>query len=251
MRAVKCKNQIEITEKKKLTEHFLTEISNTTKINPNNTWNSDETMIRLAMPPKKTNNIKGEKQVLVKSNKAHERMGATVIHLRCCCSITGEKKPATIVMKNRKEFSERLLSELTIPANVNLCSSKSGWMNKSLLTSWYSQNFTGNENHIIDVAGAHKAETFTKHTLNDNIIYIPAGCTDTLQPLDVSVNKAFKDHIRHYYRITKMSKMSSLSQSYRQHMINAVSYSWDKITTEIIKNGFEKSGITASITQSH
>ena len=44
-------------------------------------WNSDETMIQLAMPVKKTNDIKGEKQILVKSNKSHERMGATIMSL--------------------------------------------------------------------------------------------------------------------------------------------------------------------------
>jgi hypothetical protein len=211
-------------------------------------WNSDETMIQLAMPVKKTNDIKGEKQILVKSNKSHERMGATIM---LSCSIAGEKKPATIIMKNNKNFSQRLLSELSIPSNVHLYSSKSGWMNKSLLTSWYNENFTGKENHIMDVAGAHKSETFVTLTENHNIIYIPSGCTDMFQPLDMTVNKVFKDHIRCYYRTNKMKELSSMAQSYRQHMLNAVSYAWEKITKETIKKGFEKTGIAGCIGLSH
>ena len=59
------------------------------------------------------------------------------------------------------------------------------------------------------------------------MIYIPAGCTDELQPLDVSVNKLFKDYYRQYLEITPMPLLASKTQSERQHVINAVSYSWN------------------------
>ena len=129
-------------------------------------------MIRLSMPCKRTNSIKGAKQVHVKTNKSHEKMGATVM---LSCSNLGEKKPATIVFKNRNTLSHRLMSELSIPSNVNVKSSKSGWMNKSLLTTWYKENFIGNENHIMDVAGAHISDKFNHETKTANLIYIPAG----------------------------------------------------------------------------
>ena len=70
------------------------------------------------------------------------------------------------------------------------------------------------------------------------MLYIPAGCTDKLQPLDVTVNKLFKDYYRQYLEMNEMPHMASKAQSERQHVINAVSFSWDNIPKDVIKAGF-------------
>ena len=82
-----------------------------------------------------------------------------------------------------------------------------------------------------------------KDSQKENTIYIPAGCTDELQPLDVSVNKLFKDYYRQYMDSNPMPSPQSKAQSERQHVIDAVSHAWEKVPSHVIISGFVKSGI--------
>ena len=82
-----------------------------------------------------------------------------------------------------------------------------------------------------------------KDSQKENTIYIPAGCTDELQPLDVSVNKLFKDYYRQYMDSNPMPSLQSKAQSERQHVIDAVSHAWEKVPSHVIISGFVKSGI--------
>ena len=51
---------------------------------------------------------------------------------------------------------------------------------------------------IFDVFRAQMGEDFLDFLSENNIkvVYVPACCTDRLQPLDVSVQKAVKNHLR-------------------------------------------------------
>ena len=51
---------------------------------------------------------------------------------------------------------------------------------------------------IYDTFKGHKGEDMDLVLLQNNIIsvIVQANCTDLLQPLDLSVNKPFKDHLR-------------------------------------------------------
>ena len=50
--------------------------------------------------------------------------------------------------------------------------------------------------------------------VQNNIIsvIVPANCTDLLQPLDLSVNKPFKDHFRHCFQSWYSDQVSSQLQ---------------------------------------
>lgn len=208
-------------------------------------------MINFYCQPTKTNEIRGKRQVAINLDPNHKRSATVML----TCSNLGNKKAAHIVFNkktakrdNNNELGKQIESALTIPNNIRVHSTPSGWMNRYVLTKWHSDVFKDDGRRLfIDRAGAHYTEYFTS-SLSDkqkeNMLYIPAGCTDELQPLDVSVNKLFKDYYRHYLEINAMPQLASKAQSERQHIINAVSYSWNKIPINVIITGFIKSGIS-------
>lgn len=55
---------------------------------------------------------------------------------------------------------------------------------------------------IFDHFSGHKCEELHEYLSENHIlhIFVPAKCTDRLQPLDVSVNKAVKDRLRQSFR---------------------------------------------------
>ena len=95
---------------------------------------------------------------------------------------------------------------------------------------------------------------------NINVVLIPANCTDHLQPLDVSVNKAVKNQLRTQFQSwyarqicrqhqegeekkpidLKMSTIKPLSASW---IVAACNYVKNK--PEIIINGFKETGIAS------
>ena len=171
------------------------------------------------------------------------------------CSNHGRKKDAHIIFSkvptkkdNDNSLGSQIESTLHFPDNVKVHATPSGWMNRYVLTKWHDQEFNDNIDRrlLLDRAGSHYTDHFitslTK-SQKENTIYIPSGCTDELQPLDVSVNKLFKDYYRQYMDTTTMPSLQSKAQSERQHVINAVSHAWEKVPSHCIISGFIKSGI--------
>ena len=115
---------------------------------------------------------------------------------------------------------------------------------------------------IMDVFKAQIDKQFIQHCKDNGILlaYIPSRCTDMLQPMDVSVNKIFKHHYKKEFAdwhagqiLQKLSlgtppenvmidvKMSTVKPLAAQWIIKA----WSEISPEIVKLGFEKSGIAS------
>jgi hypothetical protein len=99
------------------------------------------------------------------------------------------------------------------PDNFHIWHSANHWSNVSTMEEYVDKilvpYFSAQKEHlglgedqkalaIFDVFKAHRAdavqELLTKH--NICMVYVPAGCTGELQPLDVSGNKEFKDHLK-------------------------------------------------------
>ena len=97
------------------------------------------------------------------------------------------------------------------------------------------------------------------------VAIVPGNCTDRLQPLDVSVNKAVKDHLRKQFQDWysdqvckqlqrqphKDTTMLTKPIDLRMNVVKPLSgkwmmavYQYIKSRPDIIKNGFHESGIT-------
>ena len=90
---------------------------------------------------------------------------------------------------------------------------------------------------------------------------VPANCTDRLQPLDISVNKAAKEFLRRQFQDWYSPKITSQLQAgstvepvdMRMAVVKPLSARWMialydylKSKPEIIKNGFHHAGIMAA-----
>ena len=97
---------------------------------------------------------------------------------------------------------------------------------------------------------------------NVHVAIVPANCTDRLQPLDVSVNKAVKNHLRKQFQdqysdqvckqlqqrphkdTTILTKPIDLRMSVVKRMMAVHQYIKSK--PDIIKNGFHEAGISVA-----
>ncbi len=96
---------------------------------------------------------------------------------------------------------------------------------------------------------------------NFDIVFVPANCTDRLQPLDVSVNKAAKnfmhEQFQHWYAEQIMQQTKSGTSlrkpvDLKLSIVKPLTARWFvqledylKSCPDIIKNGFTRAGITA------
>ena len=115
---------------------------------------------------------------------------------------------------------------------------------------------------IFDVFKAHHCDSVLKKLRENNIhqVFVPAGCTSDLQPLDVSVNQEFKALIKNHFSrwyanevrqaLDQGVKLQDVKIDLRATLIKPLHGNWLMLAIsslhtkqDLIKSGFEKSGI--------
>ena len=85
--------------------------------------------------------------------------------------------------------------------------SESGWTTEDTFIQYLnhvSEYFNNEPVHmILDVYAAHRTDTVKQiaEALNIKLYFIPPGCTDLVQPLDVKVFGALKGTVKFYFRL--------------------------------------------------
>jgi hypothetical protein len=121
-------------------------------------------------------------------------------------SASGEKLKPMVIFKRKTLPKEKITPDVLVRANPK------GWINGDLVKEWMncvwmkrSSGFFKKPSKtqsllIYDACRAHLTEevkaAVQKHT---ELAVIPGGLTKYLQPLDISVNKAFKTKMREYW----------------------------------------------------
>ena len=88
----------------------------------------------------------------------------------------------------------------------------------------------------------------TKHLFL--MVILSGGCTSLAQPMDVSINKPFKDKMRELWMewsSTCRTSIGNLKQPTRQDAINWVSAAWEAVAEDIVAHSFLSCGISNSL----
>ena len=145
--------------------------------------NMDETPVFFNMIGKKTINQAGEKTVWVKTT-GHDKQQFTVV---LACLADGTKLPPMVIFK-RWTFPTKTKFPKGVIAHVQ----ENGWMTK------VDNGMLNCKSLLVwDMFKSHLCENVkaTIKRINTDIAIIPGGLTSIIQPLDVCLNKPFKDSL--------------------------------------------------------
>lgn len=215
--------------------------------------NMDEVPLTFDMPTKKTVNERGAHSILVRTT-GHEKSHFTVA---LACMADGTKLPPYVILKRKT------LPRCNIPAGVILRVQAKGWMDAAGMVDWVSSVWNRRpgalrQPHsllVMDSFAGHK-DNLVKTRLqqrNTAIAMIPGGLTSICQPLDVSLNKPFKQGIKTRWVQWMETGEHTFTPSGRQRaatpdlLCQWVKESWDDVKVEIVTKSFRKCGISNAL----
>ena len=220
--------------------------------------NMDETPCYLDMNYETTIDFTGKKNVETLTN------GKEQYRISVILSITGDgyKLPPLIIMKGEKgKTIENSFKNLWYIKNKDIfihCQSN-GWCTSEIFGLWINEVFLPYQNNIgekcllvFDQASSHISSESIQLLKENNIsfVLIPAGMTPECQPLDISINKKFKENITHKFELNRLF-FENLNpkiklQKARLNLVDFIHIVWkqdDLITKSDIISGFRHAGI--------
>ena len=135
------------------------------------------------------------------------------------CLGDGTKLPPYVVFKRKT-----LPKNMVFPHRLVVRCQEKGWMNEDLVKDWLNtvSSKVGGLSHrksmlVWDSFCAHLSNLVrrTLQSLNTECAVIPGGMKGILQPLDVSINKPFKDRLRNKWQQWMISGEHTLTASGR------------------------------------
>lgn len=222
--------------------------------NPSFVLNVDETSVTYDSPRRTTLDYKGTKDIEFKTS-GHEKESVTSI---LAVSASGEKLSPFVVISGKSQTNE-IPKRISVPNEMIVVSQKSAWSDipvmklwiEKVLNPWVKSKDGSSFILILDEAASHMNSDikFYLEELNVHPLYIPAGCTSFLQPLDVSVNRSFKSKLKQKWEEwiktealvpTKSGKGFKLPYD---DLLARTSECWSELTKEVILNGWRKPGL--------
>ena len=199
--------------------------------------NIDETNWRSVAPGFWTWATTGTESVscLIQNN---DKEGVTAI---ASVDATGTKLPLTIIGKGK---TSQCLRALGLPPEVWTATSQTGWTTSDVMCRYFQllrEHLypTGPLVVLLDTYAAHRSAA-TKEAaarLEIELVFIPPGCTDQLQPLDRRVFGVLKAHAREIWRAHYHQTQGA--KTTRSMMAENLLISWERITPDIIESSWD------------
>ena len=215
--------------------------------------NMDETALTFDMPPNRTVNNTGEKTIKIRTT-GNEKNQVTVV--LACCGDGLKLKPMLI-------FKRKTIPKINNKHRVVVSAQEKGWMDSEQMKVWIEKVWRarigglGRRKSLLvyDAFEAHVTDTVKASFKRENteLAVIPGGLTSLLQPLDVSLNKPFKDGVRKHWMQWMADGIHEFTATGRQKKASEelicswISQAWNAIPSEMIAASFLKCGITNNL----
>lgn len=215
--------------------------------------NADQTPMTFDIVSNSTVDKKGSKTVSILTT-GHEKDRFTVM---LACLGDGTKLPPYVVFKRKT-----LPKKITFPNGVIVRCQEKGWMDEAMIKDWLKTVWS-------KVGGLRKTksllvwDSFRAHlsqatkrivtSLNTETAVIPGGMTGMLQPLDVCINKPFKDRMRKKWHDWMLEGEHTLTPTGRTRKADLniickwIIESWNDIPSELVSKSFRKCCITNAL----
>lgn len=219
-----------------------------------NIGNMDETPVWFDMPTSRTVDASGKKTIQVKTT-GHEKSRFTVV---LSCLANGEKLKPMII------FKRKTIPKLTFPPGVVIHAQDSGWMDAAGIILWAKKVWGTRPGGLLrkrsllvwDSFRAHLGDEVKRHLKtehNTDMAVIPGGLTSIVQPLDVCLNKPFKDRMREKWAMWMIDGEKSFTPAgnVRAAPLDLITTwvldSWNDLSDQIIQRSFKKCGISNAL----
>ncbi|CAI7863073.1 unnamed protein product [Closterium sp. NIES-53] len=208
------------------------------------------------MPQERTLEMKGARTVDVRT-AGYEKERLTVMLAE---TASGLKMPPYVV------FKRKTISKVVVPRGVVIHAQAQGWMDENLVHDWTTQVLVpfmrplrdeGSRRKdvllVLDSYRGHLTERVgqTMRLFRLTRAVISGGCTPLVQPLDVSINRAFKAGVRHRYGnwfeedgITSTTPAGNLKKPPAKLILKWIDESWANVPEEMVRKAFLTCGIS-------
>ena len=151
-----------------------------------------------------------------------------------------------------------------VPAGVIVWFQENGWMDSDLMKDYieYFNNTEISEPRtpkmmVYDSFKGHLEDSVKKkfHDNGFDLAVIPGGLTSICQPLDVAINKPFKDNLRKEWHLwmanggAGRTAAENLRHARLSDVCNWVKRSWENISPEIIIQSFKTCEISSPVNE--
>ncbi|CAB4445921.1 unnamed protein product [Rhizophagus irregularis] len=202
-----------------------------------------------------TINTKGEKTVHI-CGTGNENNRFTVV---LTCAADGTRLPPICIFKGKQ-----MPRGEKAPPGVVVWFQESGWMNVELMKRYidYLNRMRSSNSQsrfpammVFDSFRGHLEESVKEKFNQSNIdlAVIPGGLTSKCQPLDVAINKPFKDNLRkewHFWMSNGgagYTEAGNLRRAKISDVCEWVKRAWESISDDIIVYSFKKCGISNAL----
>ena len=181
--------------------------------------------------------VRGSECVQIRT-QSNEKLRMTAV-----CAITADrtKLPMHLIVKGK---SARSLAALGDTSPHRCCVSESGWITRELFSEWlmWLRELYGGDDRlslILDCYSIHKEQEISdlSQALNIELIFIPPGATDELQPLDRYIFGTMKGIAKRKWR--QLYDIGDRQKIGKTEMAQIVIASWEAVGPNALEKAWE------------